>query len=554
MNKQQYRELKTLYPSIKTYVIKYFIFNLASMVVGAITPLFYAIFVDEILGKNQKDLFIYVAMGYLATCIVGAALSLGFSYIQNMFNKRFRLCLSKEILCNISNCNNVSQLDFMDLKSRYTDDINYLIDYIHTQKCNKYFQFVLGIFYFALLFYIQPLFTIISLIFIPITFFITSWRSKRFSIIYEEDYNKRNKMERFAYKTYEFWKEIKILNLEEKQINIYSDQLQDYGFFKRKLMMYNFFNAFIERFQGTFLIDINIYLIGCLFILNGSITLGVLLMFVQYYNSFYSSVLSIQNIKVSYRKSLPGLERILYLLFEIKKVPVRTVSINDSFKKLELRNICFTYSDSLFSLKNINLSFYSGERVAVIGETGSGKTTLLQAILGMLIPQSGRIYMNNKDITGANILDFNRFFSVVSQEPVFFNMTIKDNFLLVKPDATDEAIEMCCIKANILNRIMELPDKYDTIMGENANFFSVGERQRLALARAFLNDADIFIFDEITSALDPKNEEMIYRCIDEMPNNKSIIMITHRIDKIPNNFSILKVNNGEIVNVHEAKI
>lgn len=554
MNKQQYRELKTLYPSIKTYVIKYFIFNLGSMIVGAITPLFYALFVDEVLGKNQKDLFMYVVIGYLATCIVGAVLSLGFSYIQNMFNKRFRLCLSKEILCNISNCNNVSQLDFMDLKSRYTDDINYLIDYIHTQKCSKYFQFVLGIFYFVLLLYIQPLFTIISLIFIPITFFITSWRSKRFSVIYEEDYNKRNKMERFAYKTYEFWKEIKILNLEEKQINIYSDQLKDYGFFKRKLMMYNFFNAFIERFQGTFLIDINIYLIGCLFILNGSITLGVLLMFVQYYNSFYSAILSIQNIKVSYRKSLPGLERILYLLFEIKKVPVRTVSIDESFEKLELKNVCFTYSDSLFSLKNINLSFYSGERVAIIGETGSGKTTLLQAVLGMLIPQSGYIYINNRDITGANILDFNRIFSVVSQEPVFFNMTIKDNFLLVNPDATDEAIEMCCNKANILNRIMELPDRYDTIMGENANFFSVGERQRLALAKAFLNDADIFIFDEITSALDPKNEEMIYRCIDEMPNNKSIIMITHRIDKIPNNFSILKVNNGEIVNMHEAKI
>jgi len=516
------------------------------MIMGAITPVFYALFVDEVLSNSRGDLFIYVVIGYLVTCVVSAIINLIFSQIKNKFDNQFRLCLSREMLTNITNFGKESQLDFMDFKARYMEDVNDLVDYVQKQKCEKHYRFILALFYLLLLLYIQPLFAIISLVFTPISFLITAWRSKKFSDIYTENYKRRNKMERFSYKSFESWKEIKIFSLEDRQLDLYNHQLQEYGLFRQKLNMYNYFNAFIEGFQSMFLLNINIYLIGYFFIINGSITVGILLMFAQYYNAFYSSILAIQNISVSYQKSHPALERINYLLFEIKKIPTTQVTIDEPFQNLELKNVSFTHVDSFFALKNVDLSIRVGDRVAIIGETGSGKSTLLQILLGMLTPQSGRVFINKKEISGTRIVDFNRIFSVISQEIIFFNISIKENFLLVKPNATDEVIEQCCRSANIWDKILELPDRLNAVVGENANLFSKGERQRLAFARALLNDAGVYVFDEITSALDPESDEIMCRCIEEIPEHKSIVMVTHKIDRIPENFSIFQIVEGKL--------
>ena len=387
---------------------------------------------------------------------------------------------------------------------------------------------------------------IISIILIPVIFLNTYWRSKKFSPMLEEDYNKRNRLQRLAYSTFIYWKQIKSLNLEDYECIKYNVHLREYGMFREKLNMYNYFNSLLEGFQKTFLVNNSIYFVGCFFIINNYMTMGALLMFVQYFNSFYSSIFSMQNIIVSYQKNLPSLKRFAYLLFDIKKDENRTVVINEAVQSVELKDIIFQYPNSDFRLDVPDLKIFVGDRVAIIGETGSGKTSFLQILLGTQIPNQGKVLINNIDITGTRVLDFNRVFSIVSQENVFFNMSIRDNFLLVNNMATDEMIERCCKAAYIWDKISSLPDGLNTTLGENAECLSHGERQRLAFARAFLNDADIFVLDEVTASLDPFSEGEINKCISQMPKDKTVVMITHKIDKIPDTFKIYTMLDGKI--------
>lgn len=219
---------------------------------------------------------------------------------------------------------------------------------------------------------------------------------------------------------------------------------------------------------------------------------------------------------------------------------------------IKISNLSFKYEDKYedkykFLLKDISFTVKSGEHLAIVGESGSGKSTIAKLLTGQMTPQKGVVLIGGIDISNVDGKSVAEKMSIVMQEPTLFNLTIKENLLMAKSDATEDELMECCRRASIDDFIKALPNKFDTIIGEKGVKLSGGQRQRLSIARAFLQNNDIIIFDESTSALDSEKEGDIINEIKKLSKGKTLISIAHRLSTIQNCDKVIVLKDGFIV-------
>lgn len=215
--------------------------------------------------------------------------------------------------------------------------------------------------------------------------------------------------------------------------------------------------------------------------------------------------------------------------------------------KIEFENVSFKYQTSNnHIIEDINFTIDPHTKNAIVGQSGAGKSTIFKLLLKEYDNYSGIIKFDGKNIKDFNEKSFRNSISVVNQEPVLFNMSIKENLLMVNEKATEEEIISACKLANIDDFINTLPNKYDEIVNENNNNISVGQKQRLAIARAILRDTPIILFDEATSALDNHSKSKIEETINELSKTKTIIIIAHSLEIVQDFDNIVMISNGKI--------
>ena len=185
--------------------------------------------------------------------------------------------------------------------------------------------------------------------------------------------------------------------------------------------------------------------------------------------------------------------------------------------------------------------------IALVGPSGAGKTTLTKLILRLYDPNRGAVSIGNVDLRRCRSVDVRRCFGVVPQEPYFFRSSIRENMKLVRPDVDDEQLRAVCIIANAWEFIEKMPKGLDEMFGEGACRLSTGQKQRLAIARALLNDPPYLIFDEATSALDSLNDHLIRDAFNSCLLGRTSIFIAHRLSTIRNCHRIVVLRRGEIV-------
>jgi len=217
-------------------------------------------------------------------------------------------------------------------------------------------------------------------------------------------------------------------------------------------------------------------------------------------------------------------------------------------EKIEFKNVHFSYlkGDKGFLLKDINLTIPKEKVIALVGKSGSGKTTLTDMLLRFYEPDKGEILIDGKNIQKIQIASLRQLISLVSQDSFLMNDTIKNNITFGK-DYPDEAIIAAAKMANAHEFISQLPDQYNTNVGDRGANLSGGQRQRISIARAILRNSPILILDEATSSLDTENEKIIQDTIQKIKHNRTIIIIAHRLSTIMNADSIVVLNKGEIV-------
>lgn len=223
----------------------------------------------------------------------------------------------------------------------------------------------------------------------------------------------------------------------------------------------------------------------------------------------------------------------------------------DSYKvvngNIEFKNVSFKYNENNRKvLDNISFSMQSKEKNAIIGMSGEGKTTIFKLLLKQYDDYEGTILIDGHDIQSLSEKSLRNAITIVNQEPMLFNMSIKNNLLMVNSKASEDEIKEACRLANIDEFIETLPGKYDEIIEENNNNLSVGQKQRLAIARAILKDTPIILFDEVTSSLDKNSKKQIEKAIEEISKIKTIIVIAHTLDSVENFDNIIVIKEGEI--------
>ncbi len=200
----------------------------------------------------------------------------------------------------------------------------------------------------------------------------------------------------------------------------------------------------------------------------------------------------------------------------------------EKIREISVENLGFCYSAKKPVLHNINMTFQSSEITGIIGSSGAGKSTLVDLLLRLRMPSSGSIKIDNRPITDFSEQWLRKKISFVDQEPFLFDTTIRDNLTLAEPDLTDQEIEEVLEAASAKEFVAQLENGLDSYVGEGGCLISVGQKQRLALARALIGDPLVVILDEITSAIDPENEKIIIQALLKLAQDKIVILISHK--------------------------
>jgi len=244
--------------------------------------------------------------------------------------------------------------------------------------------------------------------------------------------------------------------------------------------------------------------------------------------------------------SFPSYEQVMNLRERAKQMKQRTGKrlFTGFHAAIEIDEVSFSYDGQKPVLNNINAMIPKGKMVAFVGESGAGKSTLIDTIIGFNEPTSGQIKLDGIPLEDFDVNAYRKKIGYVPQESILFNMSIMDNLIWAKDDATQEEIEKACKLANANDFIEHFPEKYQTVVGDRGIRLSGGQLQRIALARAMIRRPDLLILDEATSALDTKSERVIQRAIEKIANETTLIVVAHRLSTIVNADYVYVLENG----------
>lgn len=251
------------------------------------------------------------------------------------------------------------------------------------------------------------------------------------------------------------------------------------------------------------------------------------------------------------QKGLASKERIDKILHAevVIKESEAPVPIKDFTGKIEYKDLSFAYrkGESGYVLKNINLNITKGQTIALVGQSGSGKTTMADLLPRFYDPSEGAIYIDGTNIRDLRVKELRKLMGVVNQESILFNDTVFHNIAFGMEDVSKEAVIQAAKIANAHDFIMEMPEQYDTNIGDRGSKLSGGQRQRLSIARAVLKNPPILILDEATSALDTESERLVQDALNALMKNRTSIVIAHRLSTILSADEIIVLQKGEIV-------
>jgi len=282
----------------------------------------------------------------------------------------------------------------------------------------------------------------------------------------------------------------------------------------------------------------------------GHMDAAQLLTFIVFLFSSYDPMRKLSRLQNNLEQALAAARHVWEVMDEQDEIPEKqnAVELPALRREIELRDVSFNYAnESKGVLRQIDLRIQANTLVALVGESGGGKSTLTKLLPRFHDPTEGAVLWDGMDLRDARVSSLRRQIAIVTQETVLFNDTVRHNIAYSRPDATSEEIEEAARVAFAHDFIIELPNGYDTIVGERGIFLSGGQRQRLAIARAVLADAPVLILDEATSALDAESERLVQRALANLTRNRTTVVIAHRLSTVRRANKIVVMERGRII-------
>jgi ATP-binding cassette subfamily B protein/subfamily B ATP-binding cassette protein MsbA len=291
------------------------------------------------------------------------------------------------------------------------------------------------------------------------------------------------------------------------------------------------------------------YYVGTLHVLAGTLSLGSLLVFSAYLLMLYQPLESLTYTAWAMEGATAGAKRCFEILDsqdDVRDSP-NAVDISSAKGAIAFRAADFGYAESRIVLRDINLSIAPNQIVGLVGGTGAGKSTLLSLVPRFYDPTTGSVMLDGRDVREITKKSLRAQIAIVLQDTLLFSTTVRENIAYGRPDATEEEIIEAARRAQADEFIRQMPQEYSSLVGERGGHLSVGQRQRIGIARAFLKNAPILLLDEPTSALDPSTEAAIMETIKELMRGRTTLIATHRLATIHNLDQIIVLEHGRII-------
>lgn len=284
--------------------------------------------------------------------------------------------------------------------------------------------------------------------------------------------------------------------------------------------------------------------------INGRLSVGTMAAFIAYIERLYSPLRRLVNSSTTLTQSFASMDRVFELMDEEYDIVDKkgASTITRSVGDVTFSNVAFQYEkEGNHILTNVDFHVKAGETVAFVGMSGGGKSTIISLIPRFYDVTSGRVQIDGRDVRDVTIESLRKQIGIVLQDNILFSDSVKSNILMGKPDATDEEVIEAAKAANAHDFIMELPEGYDTKVGERGVKLSGGQKQRVAIARVFLKNPTILVLDEATSALDLESESLIQDSLEKLASDRTTIIVAHRLSTITHADNIFVIENGQVV-------
>lgn len=433
--------------------------------------------------------------------------------------------------------------------SRVINDVEQTKDFIMTGLMNIWLDCITIIIALSVMFFLDVQLTFAAIVILPFYVLTVYFFFGRLRALTRQRSQKLAEAQGFLHERVNGMTVIKSFAIEDNEAKNFDHRNKN---FLNKAFQHTRWNAYSFSAINT-VTDIGPLIVigyGAYLAITGSVTVGTLAAFVSYLEQLYGPLRRLVSSFTTLTQSFASMDRVFQLFdepYDIKNTDyAKPIAIKEGH--IEIENVSFRYQpDEKDVLKHLNLDIKHGETVAFVGMSGGGKSTLINLIPRFYDVTKGRISIDGHDIKAFDMGSLRRQIGMVQQDNILFSDTVKENILLGRPDATFEEVVEAAKLANAHDFIMDLPQGYDTEVGERGVKLSGGQKQRLSIARIFLNDPPILILDEATSALDLESEAIIQEALDTLSHDRTTIIVAHRLSTITHADKIVVIENGEIV-------
>jgi ABC-type bacteriocin/lantibiotic exporter with double-glycine peptidase domain len=514
-----------------------------------IMPIMFSVMIDEIVYYKNIKIFLRISFIVLVlslfSCILYFMIYTFHAYLMNMYTFDIKLDLFKQI--QTAKASYMSDIKSGDVVNTILKDSEECMHFIirNIFHCgNRILMFLLYIMY---IFIISWKLGILVMVVVPLSAYI--------SIKYGRKINKYSNTQRDDYGVYVSWlfemlkgiKDIRIISAQKIVAQKFTMNHKKIFRVGIKTSVATITSEKIIEFINL-VIQLTVYVIIAIMVKNGEVTIGVFTVIITYMNELISSIVYLNQNNMDMHKRLGSIRKVYdFINIETEKDWKAINELNITEGKIEFKNVSFSYKDKNEVLSGINIIIPGGKKFGLIGKSGSGKSTIAGLLVGFYTPQCGEIIIDNQKLSSCSLKSIRKNIGIVQQEVLIFDGTIKENILLGNAAASEAEVLNVCKSAGIYDFINSLPKGIDTTIGSRGVGLSGGQKQRIAIARIYLKNPKIIIFDESTSSLDSKTEEHILNTWEELLENRTAIVIAHRQSSIMLCQRAALIDKGKIV-------
>lgn len=540
-----------------TYIKKYKIQILFSLAISAMSvwlslyiPIIVANAIDYIVGKNQVD---FTTISGLILQIVQIAIVVAIlQWMINIINNKITFLVARDLRNDALKKLEKVPLKYIDtnqhgdIVSRVISDVDQIVDGLlmgFTQIFTGVLTILITLFF---MFSINYKMAIIVIVLTPLSLFIAKFISKRTYHLFEKQSETRGEETAFLNEMVVNQKTVIAYGEEKNNIDKFikiNDRLEDVG------IKASFFSAITNpctRFVNNIVYACVVFAGAC-FAIAGNLSVGGLTCFLNYANQYTNPFNEISGVLTELQNAFASAKRIFEVIEQEAENDEEQGNLENVQGKVELKDVEFGYSENKMILNEIDFIAEPGTKIAIVGPTGCGKTTLINLLMRFYELNSGKILIDQKDITDVNRTSLRKSFGMVLQDTWIKKGTIKENIKLGKPEATDEDVIQAAKSAMAYNFIKRLPEGFETVVENNDSILSEGERQLISIARVMLSDPPMLILDEATSNIDTRTEQKVQKAFAKLMKGRTSFVVAHRLSTIVSADIILVMKNGEII-------